>query len=117
MAVAELELLWAVRAFPESQRIFEATGVPGRRLPGLVDVGWHGTETEPIAGATCVLGVGGDQALRGEVLRISRGPRRVFVYVLGVRAVPVPYSISRRAFLGLGLLALDSIPCVIEVVE
>lgn len=116
MAAAEPELMWAQRAFPMAQQILGGLGAPVRRLPGLVDVGWHGTEREPTRGATAVVGLGGDQELVGEVLKVGRGRRVVFVYVLGVRAVPTPYSISRRAFLGLGLLAMESLSCVVEVV-
>jgi hypothetical protein len=116
MAVAEAELMWAQRAFPKAQQLLAATGAPTRRLPGLVDIGWHGTEVEPIAGAVGVIGLGGDQDLLGEVVRVSNGTRSIYVYLLGVRAVPTPYSVSRRAFLGLGLLAIERLACVVEVI-
>lgn len=111
----EQEIQDATRAYPEAQRLLG--GVPLRRLPARVDVGWHGTSTEPIAGATCVISDdSGLDDLIGEVLKISSGQRSTFVYCLGSRSVPQPLSLSRRAFLSLGLLALESLPCLVEVV-
>lgn len=116
MAVREQpEVLAAERAFPMAQQLL--AGVPLRTLPGRVDVGWHDSATHPKAGSFAILGPTGDPDLLGEVLRVRTDRREVFVLVVGIRPVPVPLSLARRAFLHLGLLALESRPCIVEVVE
>jgi hypothetical protein len=120
MAVREEpEVLAALRAFPKSQELLR--GVPLRRLPDRVDVGWYDTATHPRQGAFAVVGFdAGMDELIGEVLRISvpNTPREAFVYVVAARAVPVKIAVARRAFFPtLGLLARESLRCVVEVVE
>lgn len=113
----EPEVLAARRAFPKSQ---ELLGGPSLSVwPTPVQVGWHDTEVEEEAGATAVVGVSAElDDLIGEVVRVSHKGREVFVYVLGARPVPVSLSLSRRAFFpSLGLLALESLQCRVEVVE
>lgn len=112
----EPELMMSRRAFPKAQELL--AGAPLRRLPGLVDVGWHGTDVHPETGACAVLGLGGDQALIGEILKLTYGDRVCFVYVLAVRSVPTPISITRRSmFPTLALLTHESIPCLVEVTQ
>lgn len=114
MAIVEQELLDGRRAFPEAQRLF--AGVALRRLPERVDVGWHGTDIDVETGAFAVVrdGAGLDDLI-GEILIVSVGTRSVLVFVMGARAVPQDISLSRRGFLALGLLAKESIRCVVEV--
>src|SRR4051812_14325254 len=108
MAVIEPEILIGRRAFPVAQQLL--AGVPLRRL-GRIDVGWNGTETHPEQGAFAVVRDGaGLGELVGEVLKVTAGSRVVFVYVIGARGVPTQVAVSRRAFLALGLLSLDSLP-------
>lgn len=112
----ESEVLASLRAFPEAQRLL--AGVPIDRVAGLVPVGWHGTEVEPLPVAVVRRG-GAHEELIGEVVRVSRGWRDpVFAYVYGARGIPegVELSLPRRWFLALGLLSLESIDCVVEVV-
>lgn len=81
-------------------------------------MGWYGTETHPEAGAFAVVRDGwGIEGLIGRVLKITVGSRSIFVYVVGARDVPADVAVTRRAFLGLGLLAQESLPAVVEVVE
>lgn len=115
MAQIERDILNATRAYPMAQQLLG--GVPLRRLPSRLSIGWHGTETEALAGATAVVADGaGLDELFGEVLKVTVGTRSTFVYVLGARAVPAPLSLSRRAFLALGLLSHESLLAVVEVV-
>jgi hypothetical protein len=115
MAVIEPEILIGRRAFATAQQLL--AGVPLRRL-GRIDVGWYGTDTHPEQGAFAVVRDGAGLAeLVGEVLKVTVGSRVVFVYVVGARGVPAQLAVSRRAFLALGLLSLDSVPAVVEVVS
>lgn len=116
MALVEPEILTGRRAFAVTQQLFE--GVPVRRLPALVDVGWYGTETEPETGAFAVVRDGwGLDDLIGEVLKVTVGQRAVFVYVIGARGVPTDIALARRAFFAIGRLAHETLPALIEVVE
>lgn len=111
----EPEFLVAQRAFPMAQELL--AGVALRTL-GRVEVGWHDTRVHPSVGAFAVVADNGNLTdLIGEILRVSRGTREVFVYCVGARAVPVRLSLARRAFFGLGLLAHETLPCVVEVVS
>lgn len=115
--LTEPELMASRRAWPKAQELL--AGVPERRLPGLLPVGWHGTETEPEPVA--VVRRGGDhEDLIGEILKVTRADvaqRSVFVYVFGARGIPpeCELSLPRRAFFDLGLLALESLDCIVEV--
>jgi hypothetical protein len=113
----EPEMLNGRRAFPKAQQLL--AGVPLRRLPGTVAVGWHDGATHAEQGAFAVVGTGaGLDDLIGEVVRVSAGAREVFVYVVAARPVPVALSLWRRAFFpSLGLLAVESKQCIVEVVE
>lgn len=115
MAAVEPELLVIRRAFPEAQRLLAGGSVA---RVGSIEVGWHGTGTHPELGSShaVVRSFAGYDDLVGEVLRIRRGSRpAIFVYVLGARDVPTPVSVSRRAFMALGLLAEESLECTVEV--
>ena len=116
MAVIEQEILDGRRAFPKTQQLF--FGVAVRRLPVRVAVGWYGTETHPEAGAFAVVREDGPYGdLVGEMLRLAVGTREVFVYCIGARGVPTDIAVTRRAFLSLGRLSLESITAVVEVVS
>lgn len=116
MAVAEQELLDGRRAFPVAQQLF--AGALLRQVSGFVSVGWHDTETHPEAGSFAVVKLRGayDDELIGEVLEVRAGHRSVFVYVVGAADVDFELSLSRRAFLALGVLANDSLDCLVGVV-
>lgn len=116
MAIVEQDLLDSRRAWPEAQRIFKGPAL--RRLPSRAEVGWHGNEVDIEQGACAVVRAGaGLDDLIGEVLRVSIGSREAFVWVRGSRGVPHDVSLTRRAFLALGLLSHESIACVVEVVQ
>jgi hypothetical protein len=105
----------AERAFPKAQELL--AGVPLRSL-GLIEVGWHDTQTHPSAGSFALVADGGGlDELIGKVLRVSADGREVFALVAGARSLPVVISLARRAFAGLGLLALESSDALVEVIE
>lgn len=109
------DLLAARRAFPMSQALL--AGEPLREL-GVVDVGWHDTNTHPETGAFAVVAIGAEFGeLRGEILRVSAGDRVAFVYVVAERAVPAPISLARRAFLHLGLLSTERLSALVNIVD
>ena len=112
----EPEIMAGRRGFPDAQRLF--AGVPLRRLPTRIDVGWHGTSIDPETGAFAVVrdGAGLDDLI-GEVLHLIVGRKEAFVFVLGSRNVPQDISLTRRGFLALGLLSRESIAAVVEVVS
>lgn len=115
-ALAEPEVLASLRAFATAQRLL--AGVPEVRLSGVVPVGWHGTEVEELPVALVRRG-GLYEELVGEIVRVSRGARTpIFAYVYGARTLPVAVELSlpRRWFLAIGLLALESADCIVEVV-
>lgn len=115
----ELELQWSRRAFPKAQELL--AGSPTSDAPLRLDVGWHSNDVEAEAGAIAVVRDGaGLDAWLGQVLRVTsldHPDRAVFVFVLGARGVPTDLSLSRRAFLALGVLSLESLSCLVEVME
>ena len=86
-----------------------------------MDAGWHDTQTHPETGAFALVRTGaGLDDLVGEILRVtSAAPsaRSVYVYCLGSAGVPTDLSLTRRGFAALGLLSLESLACLVEVVE
>lgn len=112
---AEQEILDARRAFPKAQELLG--GEVDRRLPGTIAVGWYDSRVSGENGAFAVVRLGGPyDDLIGEILRVSADDRTVFVYVLGRGAVPTDLALARRAFLDLGVLALESLDCTVETV-
>jgi hypothetical protein len=116
----EPEVHVARQAFPDAQT--QLAGEPVSAI-GLLDVGWYDSSVEPEGGSIAVVRAGGpydgegDEGLIGRRLRVTRDGRSVFVYVLGARGVPDDVAVARRAFLALGLLTHDTLPCLVEVVE
>lgn len=117
MAAPDQTLLDSRRAFAMAQQLL--AGQIDDAGAVTLDVGWHETTVDPELGAVAVVqdGAGLDDWI-GETLRVTsqvHTDRSIFVYVLGSRGVPTGLSLSRRAFLALGLLSLSSLTCSIEV--
>lgn len=114
-----LEIETSRRAWPEAQRLF--AGAPERRLPEIIDVGWHGSEVSPETGAIALVRLGGPwdtDSIVGELIGVWRGSRVAYVYVLGAHGLLLEdISLTRRAFASLGPLYKNSIPCVVEVLK
>lgn len=113
------ELMIARRAFPTSQGLF--AGPVLREADTAARIGWHDTEVCAETGAIAVVPAGGDlDNLVGEIVvvkrRLAREVRGVYVYVLARAAVIDDLSLSRRAFLHLGLLSSESLTCSVEVI-
>jgi hypothetical protein len=113
------------RAWAKTQEIL--SGATDGPIPGgFIEVGWHGTDTYPEAGATCLARAGSEfERYIGEILKISSHmhrsavgrPRTVFVYCAGARDVPWPFSLSRRAFASITGPYVSAIPMLVEVVR
>lgn len=112
------ELMIARRAFPVSQELF--SGPVLREASPSAQIGWHDSEICAEAGAIAIVPEDGDLTeLVGELVVVKHHLpaeiRGVFVYVLARGAVQGDLSLSRRAFLHLGLLSLEAIECTVEV--
>lgn len=119
-AQVEPEAMMARRAFPVSQQLLGGATV--EVAAESLNVGWHGTDLHPENGATALVDPAGDYAgLVGEILcltRLERGGRSIYVYVIGSAKLDadVDISVSRRAFLGIGILASEFVAAKAEVV-
>lgn len=99
--IAEPEFLQGGRAWATTQTSFAGSTVGDS---GVRTIGWHGTSVEPHVGAFAVVSEPFEE-LVGEIVHVRVARRSAFVYVVGVRRVPVDLSLSRRAFAALGLLS------------
>jgi hypothetical protein len=112
----EDEINFGRRDFAAAQALLAAT--TSTRLPGFVDVGWYGSAVHPESGSFALVGVGqGLEELLGDVVKVT-APNgvAVFAYVVSVRDIATPLALSRRAFLGMDLLARSPASCIVEVV-
>lgn len=111
----EPEVMLGRRAFPMAQQLL--AGSVESQLPQLVETGWHDTSVHPETGAFALVRQGaGLDDLIGEILRVQAQDRTAYVYCLGSADVPTDLSLARRAFLALGLLALESLGTSVAVV-
>lgn len=115
----DLNLMMSRRAFPTAQEAFE--GAVLRTAAASAMVGFHGSDTSPETGAVALVREDGDYVdLVGEIVRVSRrlsgGTRSALVYVVGTGPILDDLSLSRRAFMALGILASETLECSIEVI-
>jgi hypothetical protein len=115
----EPEILLSRRAWAVSQAAFD--GGLLRVAASFEPVGWHSNEIYSETGAIAVVQAGGGlDDLVGEIVRVRRrlpgGDRVALVYVAGSEATPQRFSVSRRVFLALGNLALETVVAKLEVV-
>lgn len=113
------ELMVARRAFPVAQSIFG--GAVLREAATVARVGWFDTEVCAETGAVAVVPPEGELAdLVGEIVvvkrRLPREVRAAYVYVLARAATIDDLTLSRRAFLHLGLLSAEFLTCSVEVI-
>lgn len=113
------ELMIARRSFPTAQELF--AGAVLREAASSAQIGWHDTDVCAETGAIAVVPDESELTdLVGEIIVVKRRLpaeiRGVYVYVLARAAVADDLSLSRRAFLHLGLLASESIECSVEVI-
>lgn len=115
MPATEPEILAGRRAFAKAQELL--AGATRVRIEGLVRTGWHDTAISPERPAFAVVRRDGPMLeLIGEIIRVTLDDRSCFVYVLGSALVPVDLSLTRRAFMAIGLLAAESVDTTVEVV-
>jgi hypothetical protein len=117
-AQVDRDLMIARRSLKTAQILFD--GPTERVVAPAIAVGWHGSEVNFEAGATATVRDGGPYGdLVGRIIRVTRergaGNRSVLVYVVGSsKLIPEDLSLSRRAFLTLGLLAEETLICALE---
>lgn len=115
------ERIYAALPWPEAQAKLSEPGLTTER-PRAASCGWHGTGLDPERGSFGIVARDGPLAgLVGERLAISRRDtaeaRTVYVYVhADSDTLTEELSLTRRAFMGLGDLALEDVPVVVEVV-
>jgi len=118
-AQADLDLQMARRAFPVAQAAFDG---PVHDLAAeAADVGWHDTSTNPETGSIALVREDSELVeLVGDIVKISRAmpteTRVVFAYVLGTASIVDDLSLARRPFMGLGILANETLSCKIETI-
>ena len=106
----DLARLNARLAFPQSQLALAPMGGGGATVLLDARVGWHGSLLAPETGAFCLVCQEGRLAGRiGELLEVGQPGRSVIVLVDGSVGLPGDLSLSRRAFLALGPLAVDEL--------
>lgn len=113
------ELMVARRAFPVAQELL--AGPVLRKAAIAARIGWHNNDVCAETGPVAVVPAGGQlEELVGEVVvvkrRLPEAIRGVYVYVVGRSPVIDDLSLSRRAFLHLGLLASEFLECSVEVI-
>jgi hypothetical protein len=110
------EILDARRAFLDAQTLL--AGEPLTQLPSELAVGWHDTQVNPETGSFAVVGLeSGLEDWVGEILLVTANARACFVYVVASADVPEPLSLARRAFASLGVLSLESLEALVQVIE
>lgn len=106
--------------FAKAQAALDGAAIPLERFQ--VTAGWFGTRRSPERGAFVIVDSEGPLAgLVGERLRVSRAdlptPRSVVAYCHTRDNVEFDLSLSRRAYLALGELNLDSLDVLVEVIS
>lgn len=112
------DLMIARRAFPVAQELL--AGPVLRTESESAAVGWHDTGVSPETGSIALVPEDGDLVdLVGHLVRVDRhlagSTRTVYAYVYGTAAIADDLSLSRRCFLGLGILANETLECEIGV--
>lgn len=114
----DIDLMRSRRAFPVAQALLEGP-VLRQEAEGAV-IGWHGSATHPETGSVALVREDGEfSELVGNIVRIDRrlsgATRSVYAYVVSTAPIEDDLSLSRRAFLGLGVLANETLDCSIQV--
>jgi hypothetical protein len=111
---------YAVLPWHDAQRKFAETGPTGVVL--RADARWHGTRLDTNRGAVAIANAAGPLApyvgkrIRLTSLAPTGRPRTIYLYLSGsTTKITEDLSLSRRAFLGLGVPALTNTPVKVEV--
>jgi hypothetical protein len=112
------DLMISRRAYAVAQELL--AGPVLRLASEAAEIGWHGTQTHPESGSVAL--VREDDIYRslvGHVIRIERNlpaeTRSVYAYVYATAPIADDFSLARRTFFGLGILANEVLTCQVEV--
>lgn len=109
------EILLARRALPKAQELL--AGEVQASSAQSIEVGWYDQNLDVEVPAFAVVHPAGDYAdLVGEILKVSRRGKSVFVYVHRSADAGVDLALCRRAFLELGELWEDTITATVAIV-
>lgn len=111
----EPEILAGRRAFPVTQELYAGTATGD---PRTLTCGWHDSSVGPETGAFGLVDLnGGNDDLIGEIVQVTApAGGSVLVYVLQAVALPVQFSVYRRAWIPLGSLGVVSLDCEVVAV-
>lgn len=120
MAMYDIDapVLLGRRAFSTTQAAWNTRSVT-RRFTRLIDIGWYDSSVDAEDGAFALVDESSELTdLVGDLIKVTRsGALSVWVYVLGVADLDeFEIGLTRRAFMQIGILANESVPCVVEVV-
>lgn len=108
-------ILTGRRAFSAAQPLFAGGPVGPEQT---LSVGWHETSVSEETGSFAVVAQNaGLDDFVGEVVRVRFLARHVYAYVLDTADVPVQLSVTRRLFLVLNRLTLESLPASVVAVQ
>lgn len=114
------KLMMSRRAFPVSQLAW--AGAPVRQVGSELAIGWHDSSATGETGAIALVNQTGNYLdLIGEIIRVTTTTpggreRSSLVYVYEMASLDVDISLSRRAFLALGLLPTESLLGKVETI-
>ena len=116
----DLLLMTSRRAFRVSQDAWAGPSL--EKIASSSVLGWHGGDLNGETGATGVVAAGGEhEDLVGDLIRFTRRlpseTRTVTVYILEAAEIPTDFSIARRCFFHLGLLANETLDVEVDVIE
>lgn len=117
LEIDEPEILDGSRAWPKTQLLFVAPVDPlSKRWETFCS--WYDTSISEYEGAFCVIQSGSDmEALVGRHVQINYNEKDVYLYCVGGAELPTPIAITRRAFMELDALSLDSIEVMVQALE
>lgn len=120
-AQRDTELMMSRRAFPVAQDAF--AGPVLREVSAAAAVGWYYTDLHREIGSIALVRENGPHVdLVGEIVKVTRTmateTRVVYAYVYATAPILEEWdlALSRRAFLGLGILANEQLDCRVEVI-
>lgn len=112
------DLMISRRAYAIAQELL--AGPVLRLASEAAQVGWHGTQTHPETGSVALVREDGEFVdLVGHVVRVERNlpaeTRAIYAYVYATAPIADDFSLARRTFFGLGILANEVLSCQVEV--
>jgi hypothetical protein len=118
-AQTDADLQLSRRALSVSQAAWDGPAIS--TAAASAEVVWHGSDAHRETGAIALVPLEGELSdLVGNIVRVTRieGFRRrsVCVFVFDTVDMEGDLSLARRPFMELGLLANESIECLVEVV-